>query len=129
MVENAVNFNCTNCAAPLEIRAQTAAQVVACGHCGSVLDAQDPRHQILTRYQQKFKREPTLPIGRRGDIRGETFEIVGYMERRTRYYGITYDWGEYLLWNPYKGFRWLIEANGHWTFLTTLPNPPKEGRQ
>lgn len=128
MVENAAAFDCPGCGAPVQVRAQGAAQVVACGHCGSVLDAQDPRHQILSRYQSKFKRVPTIPIGRRGAIRGETFEVTGYMTRRTLYYGITYEWAEYLLWNPYKGFRWLIEADGHWTFLTPLPNPPKETR-
>ncbi|MBI5211292.1 MAG: DUF4178 domain-containing protein [Elusimicrobia bacterium] len=126
MVERAVSFTCTGCGAPLQIKAQGSTQVVACSHCGSVLDAQDPRHQVLSQYKANYTIEPTIPLGRRGTFRDGTFEVVGYLRRRTRYYGADYDWAEYLLWNPYKGFRWLIEAGGHWTFLSTLPNPPLE---
>jgi hypothetical protein len=38
--------------------------------------------------------------------------------------GITYSWREYLLFNPYKGFRYLTEYNGHWndcSVVTALP--------
>src|SRR5260370_7843509 len=27
---------------------------------------------------------------------------------------IPYHWNEYVLFNPYKGFRYLTEYNGHW---------------
>ena len=36
----------------------------------------------------------------------------------------SYSWDEYLLFNPYKGFRYLTEYNGHWNFVqvqTALP--------
>ncbi len=36
-------------------------------------------------------------------------------------------WQEYLLFNPYKGFRWLSERNGHWNYIFTLHDIPKEG--
>jgi hypothetical protein len=28
-----------------------------------------------------------------------------------------YTWEEYLLFNPYYGFRWLMSMNGHWNFI------------
>src|SRR5206468_2969474 len=28
------------------------------------------------------------------------------------------------LFNPYKGFRWLSEYNGHWTFIRTITERP-----
>ena len=40
----------------------------------------------------------------------------------------TYSWDEYLLFNPYKGFRYLTEYNGHWNFVhveSALPEPSR----
>ena len=34
--------------------------------------------------------------------------------------GVTYTWAEYLLYNPYKGYRYLTEYNGHWNDIRTL---------
>ncbi len=28
--------------------------------------------------------------------------------------GVAYSWHEYVLFNPYKGFRYLTEYDGHW---------------
>jgi hypothetical protein len=30
---------------------------------------------------------------------------------------VDYWWHEYLLFNPYRGFRWLSEYNGHWNYI------------
>ena len=43
-----------------------------------------------------------------------------------RYSGVIYSWDEYLLWNPYKGYRWLVESNGHWVLMKTLQTAVKE---
>lgn len=124
----AAAFNCPSCGGALSLRAPEASLSVACEHCGSVLDAQDPKHRLLSKYKARLKHEPYIPLGKRGKIKGEEFEAIGFMRRRVRYYGTDYEWSEYLLHNPYKGFRWLLEYNGHWTFLSPLANPP-EGRK
>ena len=44
--------------------------------------------------------------------------------------GIEYRWSEYLLYNPYKGYRYLTEYNGHWNDIRTLralPVPSTKG--
>ena len=28
---------------------------------------------------------------------------------------------EYLLYDPRKGFRWLVESDGHWSYVTAVP--------
>ena len=118
-------FACPGCGAPLTVRAAGRTQAVACEFCGSVADAQDPAHSLLSRYNAAFKWEPLIPLGTKGTLRGEKWECIGYMRRAVRYYGVDYEWGEYLLNNPLKGFRWLIESDGHWTFYEALPEPPK----
>ncbi len=120
------SFNCTSCAAPLTIYAPGPTMTVSCASCGSMLDAQDPKHQILSQYKSRVTYEPLIPLGKRGKLRGEDFDAIGFMRRRVRYYGVDYEWSEYLLFNPYKGFRWLLEYNGHWTLYTALTEAPKE---
>ena len=39
--------------------------------------------------------------------------------------GMPYSWREYLLFNPYKGFRYLTEYNGHWNYVTPLKSVPE----
>src|SRR5262249_5670060 len=38
--------------------------------------------------------------------------------------GSSYSWDEYLLFNPYHGFRYLTEYQGHWNFVTPLEALP-----
>lgn len=120
----AQTFPCPGCGSPLTVRAAGRTQSVACGYCGAVADAQDPAHKLLSKYASAVRYEPLIPLGTRGVLRGEKFECIGYMRRAVRYYGVDYEWGEYLLHNPLKGFRWLIEAEGHWTLYETLTEPP-----
>lgn len=125
---SAPSFKCSGCGAPLTIRAQGRSQTIACEYCGAVLDAQDPRHQLLSRYRSAIKYQPLIPLGARGELRGEKLECVGYMRRAVRYYGVDYTWSEYLLYNPYKGFRFLIESKGHWSLLKPMTEQPQELR-
>jgi hypothetical protein len=120
----AVTWKCTGCGAPLVIRAKGRTQSIACEYCGCVLDAQDPQRKILHRYASAIKYKPLIPLGRRGVLRGEEMECVGYMRRAVRYYGVDYEWSEYLLYNPYKGYRWLVESNGHWLWLKPMATVP-----
>ncbi len=119
-------FDCPSCGGVLELRAEGVSESLVCQHCGAVLDARDPRHQVLAKYRQKLGSPPKLPIGQMGTFRGEKMQVLGFQKRAVRYAGVTYTWDEYLLWNPYKGYRWLAESNGHWTMLKTIEDKLKE---
>jgi len=121
-----VKFDCPACGGALTLRAEGVSETLACQYCGAVLDARDPRRKILARYRAKFATPPKIPLGTRGAIRGETMEVVGFQHRAVQYSGVVYGWDEYLLWNPYKGYRWLIESDGHWLYMKTIPDAPKE---
>jgi hypothetical protein len=43
--------------------------------------------------------------------------VIGFMERSATVEGIRYPWREYLLYESRRGFRWLVEAKGHWSFV------------
>lgn len=119
-------FDCTACGGPLTLRAEGVSESLACQHCGAVLDARDPRHQVLAKYRHKMGVAPKIPIGTRGKLRGDELEVIGHQRRAVRYSGVIYSWDEYLLWNPYKGFRWMVESNGHWLLMKTVETGLKE---
>ena len=114
---------CRGCGAPLEIRAPGRSIVVACGACGTVLDAQDPDGTIIARYETKNTVVPRIPLGSRGRLKGEAWEVVGYQVRRT-IADVPFTWFEHLLHNPTHGFRWLVESSGHFTLAKSASGLP-----
>jgi Domain of unknown function (DUF4178) len=97
---------------------------VVCTHCLSVLDASTPELRILQQIQEKYRRTPKIPLGTRGKVGGAQWETIGYQTRAIHDDGETFSWDEYLLFNPYKGFRYLTEYDGHWNYVTPLEPLP-----
>ncbi len=116
-------FNCPSCGSSLKIRAVGQSIVVACNSCDGIIDVQNENYRIIDRYEKRLTVEPRIPLGSRGKIRGDVFEVIGFMRRADS--TDVYSWSEYLLFNPYKGFRWLTEAYGHWNFVSTTRTKPK----
>ncbi len=119
------SFNCPNCGAPVDLRNPRQSQSVVCSSCGSVLDVRTPEVKILQEYNKKLTHTPIIPLGRRGKLRGEQIECVGYMRRTLQVEGESYTWSEYVLWSPYVGYRWLTEFDGHWSYVKTTNVVPK----
>lgn len=104
-------FNCKNCGSPVEITAVGQTLNVVCPSCKSIIDAKDPNFKVLQKAQSKKKWFPAIPIGATGKLKGVLWKNIGYMVKQDS----GYYWSEYLLYNPYHGYRWLSEVNGHWT--------------
>jgi hypothetical protein len=115
-------FQCPNCAASVELRAVGLSVSAVCRACSSIISTTDENYQILEKVSRAMKREPLIPLGRRGKIKGTTWEVIGYMERSDA--SGAYVWSEYLLFNPTKRFHWLTEFAGHWNFVLTTKNAP-----
>ena len=90
---------------------------VTCGQCRSVLDTSTGEAGILSKVQAQYKIEPLVPLGSRGKFDGVTYEAIGFEQRYTISDGETFYWQEYVLFHPYKGFRYLSEYNGHWNYI------------
>lgn len=117
-------FNCRNCGAPVELRALTHTRAVACTSCGAVLDPKDPNLVVLQDAADRQRYTPLIPFGTRGTFEGHPYEVIGYQYRQIEVEGVPYGWSEYVLFNPYQGFRYLSEYNGHWNFVRPLPTMP-----
>lgn len=114
-------LNCPGCGAALTVRSFNQAVTIVCDSCHSILDAQDPRLKILQKFNVATGEDPPLiPLGARGSIRGTQYEVIGFQRRTIRVDGIPYSWHEYLLFNPFKGFRYLTEYQGHWNDVSVL---------
>ena len=118
-------LNCPNCGAALTIRASYHTLTVVCANCLSILDAKDPNLQVLQQFQAQERIQPLVPLGTRGKLRGDVHEVIGFQVRTIVVEGVPYSWSEYLLFNPYKGFRYLTEYQGHWNDVTTLKSVPE----
>lgn len=115
-------FNCPSCGGGIILRALGQSVSVACRSCGSVIDATNDNYQIISKASEQLTIEPLIPLGRRGKLHGVLWEVIGFMVRCDGP-GI-YCWREYLLFNPMRGFRWLMEFDGHWNYIVMIKETP-----
>jgi hypothetical protein len=119
-VVTAAGLKCPNCAGALELRAPDQSERVTCPYCSSLLDINQGQLKYLTTLEPKGA-GPSIPLGATAEFEGQPFTVIGFMVRSVEYEGVRYFWQEYLLYNPQAGFRWLVESDGHWSYVVTVP--------
>ncbi|ESQ87253.1 DUF4178 domain-containing protein [Asticcacaulis benevestitus] len=107
-------FQCPNCGGPIELRAVGITVTAVCRQCSSIIDAANPDLRVIQAARQAAC-STSIEIGSRGELYGVVWEVIGYTRKSVR--GTIYAWDEYLLFNPWEGFRFLSQSNGHWTFF------------
>jgi hypothetical protein len=118
-------LHCPQCGGAITLRSFQQAVTVVCENCHAILDAKDPALKILQQFQAiTGELKPQIPLGIRGKLRGTDYEVIGFQRRSIESEGVRYDWHEYLLFNPYKGFRYLSEYQGHWNDITVCKDLP-----
>ena len=110
-------LTCPSCGGSVTIKASGISISVVCGSCGSTLDVTNPDVRLLTEAQARTYDSP-IPLGKRGSLDGTEWEVVGYQHREDVVHGWT--WDEYLLFNPYQGFRFLVRDDEDWTYYCML---------
>jgi hypothetical protein len=120
-------FNCANCGNSMQLKGMGTALTAVCPSCLSILDVSDDRVQLVQRFGKKTERyEPKIPLGSRGKFDGHPYEAIGFQRRGITADGTEYFWDEYVLYNPFRGFRYLVEYAGHWNDVVpvlALPSP------
>src|SRR5579883_1057991 len=131
--KNIKTFECPSCGNRLSIKAVGITIVVACQYCSSLISVKDEPYTLIEKASRNTQ-ATFLEIGRRGILKNIRWEIIGYIEkthtpplpRDLPYRAFIlednsdpalYVWNEYLLYNPYYGFRFLVENRGHWSFV------------
>jgi hypothetical protein len=116
-------FSCKKCGAPVTVRYPGHSLSAVCESCFSVIDTSDENFRVLETYYKKAKIQPRIDLGTRGELKGKTWECIGFVVRED--VASTFKWEEYLLFNPYYGYRWLTCNNGHWSFVTMIKERPE----
>ncbi|MES2445074.1 MAG: DUF4178 domain-containing protein [Pseudomonadota bacterium] len=105
-------LTCPACGGTVALRAAGYSVTVACEYCSSILDVADPAVKLVTEYHRAAD-TLEIPLGTRGTLRGVEWEAIGYLRRSENG---AYPWEEYLLFNPYHGYRWLVTNGRGWSF-------------
>jgi hypothetical protein len=112
-------FNCPHCGGVVTLKAVGLSVSAVCSHCGSIIDVNNENYRIIDASGQ-HDRDILIPLGTRGVLFDKSWEVIGYMERSNGAEFYEYFWEEYLLYNPYYGFRFLVQAEGHWNFMEVV---------
>lgn len=113
-------FDCPNCGSPLKL-SNDKSKSYGCPSCGSLLDLTNRKAQLVAKAQSALEFSPPLELGSKGKLDGAEWEVIGYMRRAAS----SFSWSEYLLFSRGKGYRWLSESSGHWSYLWNCTQPAK----
>lgn len=116
----AVGLNCPNCGAGVELQVPDRALRVTCGRCDSLLDCSKGTELFLMQSARPPPSPAKVALGSTGELQGQRYVVLGHLIRSVTVEGVRYAWEEYLLHSPSVGYRWLVDANGHWTFVEPL---------
>jgi hypothetical protein len=123
-----IAFDCPSCGASLEYHAGFG-ETLACPTCKAIVELEGDRRTVVLKQNELASRQPVLPLGSKGAIRGANYEIIGFMSRSD---GLGSTWEEYLLFSMGAGFLWLTHADGEWALgevLNALPDDRGEEAQ
>jgi hypothetical protein len=122
---------CPNCGGQVELHGFANTLTAVCQHCATVLDTSTPAVQILYRFDERQIRKPSIPLGTRGKFDNTLYEVIGFQVRGIEAEGTVWEWAEYVLFNPFKGYLYLTEYQGHWNLVRpvyAIPGHPAGGR-
>jgi ribosomal protein S27E len=117
-------LQCPACGGAIGIH-DKAVQSVACPSCLTVLEPANASLRILQKVTAATRIEPLLALGSVGKFGGRDWTVIGFQQRVITAEGSDYPWQEYLLHHPQEGFRWLVEATGHWSWVSPVTKPPQ----
>ena len=112
-------LNCKNCGGPLDLKMPDGTERIYCPNCGAGQDLSEGKLQLIGAQKKMKKVSPVIPLGSRGTLDGAEYVVAGFMQRAVRF-DRDYFWTEYLLFNPERGYRWLVHSDDHWSFVTPL---------
>jgi hypothetical protein len=112
-------LTCPKCGGTISLRAAGVSVSLVCEHCGSTLDATREDVKLIAAAATAM-RVPEIALGARGMLDGVQWEAVGYLERSDGWV----EWCEYLLFNPYEGYAFLVDDGRRFSVGRLLDRNP-----
>lgn len=107
---------CPQCNGSLELRAQQTLRV-SCPYCGALLDAKTDALELLRQLNSNQRGKSPIPLGSTCQFESTALTAIGYVQRSAVVDGQRYPFDEVLLYAPSVGFRWLVQSDGHWSYV------------
>jgi len=115
---SSTKITCPSCGAPVELRAPGQSLRVACAYCNALIDLESTAIKNFTKLN--LKATPSIPLGAKGTFADGEMTVIGYLSRSANVDGAWYTFEEYLLHAPAVGFRWLVNSDGHWSYVQPI---------
>jgi hypothetical protein len=126
-IQGGRQFNCPNCGATVEVQLAALSKSITCRSCNSIIDLSQGTGGQLAHALQDEPVQPLIPLGASGLLQGVQWQVVGYQHRMgtepddpDEHFG----WDEYLLYNPKRGFNFLVDSDEGWSLVKTMTGTP-----
>ncbi len=113
---------CPSCGGSVSIKYSDTSLSCVCPSCLTIISKDNESVSILVRNQRQLAK-PIISLGQRFKFRGHDWDVIGFLLRSDK--TEVYKWSEYLLFNPYVGYRFLVCMDGHWSYVTKTKSAPK----
>lgn len=113
------SYKCPKCQSVTKISNAIEVKSFGCSTCNSLFTVNVQNGDL--NFERLFTYSPVneiLPIGSKANLKGEVYEIIGYLIKETNV-GIFY-WVEYTLKSKEGHYLYLSEADGHWILLEEI---------
>lgn len=119
-------LQCPACGGAIRLVGFGAIEQVTCSYCGSELAHTPGSPLSILAAVRRQQRQSMLPLHARCRFDGDTWEILGIVWREVSAEGKVYPWQEFLLYNPYAGYRYLLYFvyDRHWALGRPLDGAP-----
>jgi len=116
-------FDCPHCHHPITIFDPDGSEYVVCPSCQSYCRFIASGHLQVQQPVSPIAETPLLPLGKEGILKGNTYKVIAYMEKKES--GTNYEWKEYMLYSYTKGYAFLAEYGGQWSFIAGTQHYPE----
>lgn len=123
----AASLECPACRAAVPLRAPAHSLTAVCPACGAVFDPRDPGARPLPQAGWAGRMEPLIPLGARGTLRGQPYDVVGFLIHEGRGDEAVFAWDEYVLLGADGHYRFLTAYQGHWILAKYPAGRPRKG--
>jgi hypothetical protein len=101
-------IDCPACGAPITLHGFGGVEQVACVYCGTICKPEDDGNLDIVQRAERQRQKSMLELYEHAELDDQTWEILGIAWRQVLADGRQFPWQEFLLFNPYEGYRWLI---------------------
>lgn len=115
--------DCPHCHKPITLYDPDGSEYVVCGGCHFYSRFIATRHLQAQHALSPLHVSGVLEIGKEGNLNGLPYKVLAIFEKKES--STHYKWREYMLYNYSKGYAFLAEFNGHWSFIAGIEHFPE----